>query len=107
MNMLKNIFILSLQILCFGNFVSTAQNFNSYEFVFPDEFGWSVIEEGDTLAFQLSLTPEPPGEYVYSIYGDRGLSLHFDSLGNFFWVPGYDLVDRVREKEEFSVIFEA
>ncbi|UII34726.1 hypothetical protein LVD17_12995 [Fulvivirga ulvae] len=76
-------------------------------FVFPDDFAWNVIEEGDTLAFDLAIEPGGTKSYLYSIYGDRGLSLHFDSLGSFFWSPPYDLVDRVREKEEFSVIFEA
>lgn len=76
-------------------------------FVFPKEFGWSVIEEGDTLSFQLTVAPELSETYLYSIYGDRGLSVSFDSVGNFKWAPSYDLVDRVKEKEEFSVIFEA
>lgn len=97
-------FFLSIIVTCIGFQVASAQ---SPAFVFPDDFGWNVIEEGDTLAFDLKVEPAKPGEYLYTIYGDRGLSIRFDSLGNFTWVPEYDLVDRVQEKAEFSVIFEA
>ncbi|MEX2336403.1 MAG: hypothetical protein WD555_03935 [Fulvivirga sp.] len=103
MSMVKNILLIFLACVHYQGLMAQESPY----FVFPDEFGWSVIEEGDTLAFQLSLTPAQSEKYIFSIYGDRGLSIKFDSVGNFKWSPKYNLVDRVREKEEFSVIFEA
>lgn len=75
--------------------------------VFPEEFGWNVLEEGDTLAFNIKVEPGETSDYLFSVYGDRGMTLDFDSLGNFYWIPPYDLVDRVHEKGVYSVIFEA
>ncbi|UII22880.1 hypothetical protein [Fulvivirga ligni] len=80
---------------------------NSQNFVFPQDYEWNTLNEGDTLNFTVKITGEASHDYKFSLYGDRGLSIDFDSVGNFHWVPSYDLVDRVKEKEDFSVIFEA
>lgn len=101
--MIKN--ILTLILIFFT--INLAIGQTSPTFVFPEEFGWNVMEEGDTLEFSVSVEPGKDGDYLYSIYGDRGLTLEFDSLGNFFWVPNFDLVDRLQEKGDYSVIFEA
>ncbi|UII28777.1 hypothetical protein LVD15_10225 [Fulvivirga maritima] len=77
------------------------------EFIFPSDPDWNILEEGDSLSFTLKVEGDTSYDYKFSVYGDRGLELHLDSLGNFNWVPSYDLVDRVTEKQEFSVIFEA
>ncbi|ELR68316.1 hypothetical protein C900_00543 [Fulvivirga imtechensis AK7] len=97
--------ILPVILIVFTSHLAVGQG--SPSFVFPEEFGWNVLQEGDTLQFTAKVEPSKDGEYLYSIYGDRGLLLEFDSLGNFFWVPDYDLVGRLQEKGEYSVIFEA
>lgn len=73
--------------------------------LFPDSTGWNIIPENQILAFQVKTThPEPA---VFSIEGDEDLGIKFDSAGNFYWQPSYDLVDRVERMKEFSIIIEA
>ena len=73
----------------------------------PTEEGWNRVEEGDTIFFQLSLYDSGLVNIQYRLYYDDNLSIDFDSLGNFLWIPSYDLVDRVEESKVFSVLLEA
>lgn len=38
---------------------------------------------------------------------ETSVGIDFDSLGNFRWRPTYDLVDRIEEKKEINIFFEA
>ena len=171
---------LILFLLLVSGFLATAQD--DPVFLFPEEYQWNVLQEGDTLAFKLAVSEsngttevsdtsvdsegtneeniavadslhapdsllhvdslvhvdslqaandsirttdsleaeviintevgvldevEKETRYQYAVYGRNELNLSIDTLGNFFWVPDYDLVDRVQERAEFQVIFEA
>lgn len=43
----------------------------------------------------------------FSIDNTEKLPIHFDSLGNFSWKLSYDLVNRLEQKKDFTVIFQA
>lgn len=43
----------------------------------------------------------------FSIEGVNGYGIQFDTLGNFFWTPSYDLVDRLESQKEINLIFQA
>ncbi len=72
-------------------------------FIFPSWDNWNEIKEDQELAFQVKTDDRA----TYSIIGHEGLGIEFDSLGNFYWKPSFDLVDRVALKKEFPVTFEA
>lgn len=72
-------------------------------FIFPAEANWNVVQENKELKFRLKTDDQA----VYSVEGTEGLGIQFDSLGNFSWTPSFDLVDRVTQKKEFPVVFEA
>lgn len=71
-------------------------------FIFPQSEKWNEIQENSELIF----TVKTDDEAVYSIVDGETLGIKFDSLGNFYWKPSYDLVDRVTLKKEFPVVFE-
>lgn len=79
-----------------------AQN---HHLVFPDSAGWNVLNENQELAFRVKIAPEIPA--FFSIEGAEGLNMNFDTLGNFSWKPSYDLVDRVAQTKDITVIFQA
>jgi hypothetical protein len=72
--------------------------------VFPDSIGWNILDEGQELRFQVKTTPE---NATFSVEGTEDLQIQFDTLGNFFWKPSFDLVDRVTKTKDFTVIFQA
>jgi len=76
-----------------------------HELIFPDEEGWNIIREDETLSFQLRANARD--SVTYALIGAEGTSMQFDSLGNFEWRPSFDFVDRLEEKKDVSVIFEA
>ncbi len=76
------------------------------QLVLPDNAGWDRVEEGKPLNFIIRLSSSAPGA-KFSLEGGNGLGMNFDSLGNFSWVPSFDLVDRLAVQKEFSVIFQA
>lgn len=96
---MKRIFRISAVCLMLFPFVMQAQD----HFIFPREDGWNVVDENEELQFQVKTDDNA----IYAIEGAEGLGIKFDSLGNFYWKPSYDLVDRVALTKEFSVIFEA
>jgi hypothetical protein len=73
--------------------------------VFPDSAGWNVLRENEVLAFQIRASHDRAK--FFTIEGADGLNIQFDTLGNFFWKPSYDLVDRVAKVKDFTVIFQA
>lgn len=83
---------------------SSAQN--GHELILPDSAGWNNLYEGKTLAFKLRATSAEDIRYFSFESGDK-LPVHFDSVGNFSWKISYDLVNRVEQKKDFTVIFQA
>lgn len=71
----------------------------------PVSPGWNVVNEGETLAFSLEVEGDDD-LYFYSISNGKLPGMEMDSLGNFTWTPGFDLVDRLEEHKTFQVIFE-
>lgn len=86
--------------LLFYAFESQAQ----HDMIFPYKEGWNVVAENDTLSFKINSTT--PNAYFF-IKGSEGLNISFDHHGKFLWVPGFDLVDRVALKKDFSLVFGA
>jgi hypothetical protein len=87
---------------------TTAKTQGNYELIFPSKENWNLLQEGDTLKFTVRTTaPYTVPNAHFTIEGINDSGIQFDSTGNFFWKPGYDLVDRVNIQKEISVIFEA
>ncbi|HNP97083.1 MAG TPA: hypothetical protein PKJ63_15695, partial [Cyclobacteriaceae bacterium] len=62
------------------------------ELVFPFQYGWNILSEGDELSFQLKARDSVPD--FFRMEGIEALGIQFDTLGNFYWQPSYDLVSR-------------
>lgn len=73
--------------------------------VFPSHDGWNILNEGDELRFKLIARDSVPD--VFRMEGLDGLGIEFDTLGNFYWQPSYDLISRLDKQKDFNVIFEA
>lgn len=84
----------------------TALNALGQDMVFPFQYGWNILSEGDNLKFQLSVRDTVPPKY-FRMEGVESTGIHFDTLGNFQWQPSFDLVSRLEKQKDFSVIFEA
>jgi hypothetical protein len=78
---------------------------SSPELVFPDSVGWNILHENTAVSFWVRTTHDQPARYT--MQGGGNLGIQFDSLGNFYWNPSYDLVDRVQKTKDFTMIFEA
>jgi hypothetical protein len=76
-----------------------------HELIFPDSTGWNVLKENEQLNFVVRTNAAKPARFF--IEGHENLGILFDTLGNFYWKPSYDLVDRVQKRKDFSVIFQA
>lgn len=96
MNKILFLFVISGMSLC-------AQ---SQELVFPFQYGWNILFEGDELKFQLKVRDTLAPKY-FRVEGAESLGINFDTLGNFHWQPSYDLVSRLEKQKEIPVIFEA
>jgi hypothetical protein len=70
-----------------------------------DSTGWHALFEGSQLAFKVETheTLKPK----YSLEGSNGYGIQFDTLGNFYWKPNFDLVDRLEKKKEVNIIVQA
>ncbi|HEX5170409.1 MAG TPA: Ig-like domain-containing protein [Cyclobacteriaceae bacterium] len=90
-------------VLVFIYFQSHAQQ--THELVFPDFEGWNILNENEGKSFKVSIDPYVKGHFT--VEGAENLGMQIDSLGNFFWKPSFDLVDRVELSKDFSVIFQA
>ena len=77
----------------------------SQSLVFPFQYGWNILSEGDELKFTLEVRDSVPAR-LYRMDGIASTGIQFDTLGNFYWQPGYDLVGRLEKQKEFNVIFE-
>lgn len=94
--------LIIILVLAFTAVVSA----NSQELIFPFQYGWNFITEGDELKFRLSVKDTVPPKY-FRMEGVESTGIYFDTLGNFQWQPSYDLVSRLEKQKEFNVIFEA
>lgn len=70
----------------------------------PDSIGWNVLNEGRALSFKVRTTAPEDLRY-FSLENADKLPIQFDSVGNFTWKPSYDLVNRVEQKKDFTIIF--
>ncbi len=76
-----------------------------YDWVFPESEKWTFINEGQELAFSIKTTSSLPTRF--SLESAQELNIQFDSLGNFKWLPSYELVDRIAKTKEITVVFQA
>lgn len=90
--------------LIFVAVVGRAQG--SHEIILPDSSHWNVLNEGRTLAFKVRAT-NPQNVLFFSVENNDKLPIVFDSTGNFSWKLSYDLVNRLEQKKDFTVIFQA
>ena len=75
-----------------------------HELVLPDSAGWNVLNEGRILSFKVRATAPEDLRY-FSLENADKLAVQFDSVGNFTWKLSYDLVNRVEQKKDFTIIF--
>jgi len=71
---------------------------------FPEGDKWRLPYEGSETTFRITTDTVPP---KYSLEGNAGFGIQFDSTGNFTWKPSFDLVDRLEKTKEITVIFQA
>ena len=76
-------------------------------FIFPEDEQWATLDEGDTLTFTLHVADSLDRAYLIDFETAMDAGLKLDSAGVFSWIPSFDLVDRLKESETFSVLFEA
>lgn len=70
-----------------------------------DSIRFNTIREGSEFKFRFEYLEQTKPKY--SIEGAEGLGMHLDSLGNFQWMPSFDLVDRLEKQKEINVILQA
>lgn len=81
-------------------FLVTAE---AQQLIFPDGEHWKRPLEGEELSFRLMADS---AVRRFSIDGDsHGVQL--DSSGNVSWTPAYELVDRLEQQKEFTIMFQA
>ncbi|HCR54211.1 MAG TPA: hypothetical protein DIW27_07345 [Cytophagales bacterium] len=95
---MNRIFIIVL--VCFTH-LALAQ-----ELIFPYQYGWNILSEGDELKFKLEVK-DSIAPSMFRMEGIESTGIRFDTLGNFSWQPSFDLVDRLEKQKDFNVIFEA
>lgn len=76
------------------------------QFVFPDAPSWTNMEEGKPLSFRLATT-DSTAPRRFALEGGTATGMTMDSLGNFYWIPSYDLVSRLEKQKEIVVLFQA
>ncbi len=84
---------------------ATAALAQSQVLIFPDSIGWNHLLENQELEFRIKAASLLPT--WFSLEGANGLHIRFDTTGNFYWKPDFDLVDRVSKTKDFTVIFQA
>ncbi len=79
---------------------------NAVRLKFPSSSGWNVVREGDVLNLKLSATGGTDQRYAYRVLNGEAIGLSYDTLGNVYWKPSYDVVDRLEESKRIPLIFE-
>lgn len=82
--------------------VSYAQ---THEWVLPSGDSWTHINEDQEISFVVKTTASLPTRF--SLEAADNLGIQFDSLGNFKWRPSFDLVDRVAQVKDISIVLQA
>ena len=77
----------------------------SQQFIFPTTNNWNYLKEGERCTFKLSTTENI--QPVYTVEGGAELGIVLDSLGNFSWIPSFDLVSRLEKQKEITILFQA
>lgn len=78
------------------------------EIVIEGAEGGNSFTEGDTVKLKITvINTIPSRKFSYSVRTDENIQYTIDSLGNFRWVPSYDLVDRVEQEKGYQIIAEA
>jgi hypothetical protein len=94
-------FFILLILVC-----SASYGQQSPELVFPDSAGWNILNENERMHFQINIVGNTGLPY-YTLEGADGLGIQFDTTGAFLWKPSFDLVNRVEQSKEVTVIFQA
>ncbi|MEM6526566.1 MAG: hypothetical protein AAF693_22430 [Bacteroidota bacterium] len=97
-----------LRLLFFAFLCITSVEVNAqYDWDLPTKAGWNSVEEGDSIHFKIRLKAPDSLQFSYQIEFEEELNVHLDTLGNFDWIPSYDLVNRIEERKQFSLIISA
>lgn len=78
---------------------------SAQQIILPEGLHWNVVEEGKTLAFKLNVKDSVRAKR-YLLSGINGYNMTLDSVGNFSWRPGFDVVNRLERVKEVSAIVE-
>jgi DNA polymerase IIIc chi subunit len=83
----------------------TVSALSAQQIILPEGQQWNVVEEGKTMAFKLSVKDSTSAKR-YFLSGINGYAMTLDSIGNFSWTPGFDVVNRLEREKEISAIIE-
>ncbi len=101
---------LKVQAKALPTITSTAPNkqgkAQKVNLMLPNQLDWNVVGEGDTMSFRLTAVGGADQQYTFTLSQGAEAGISFDDLGNFFWSPDYDFVDRLEETKTVPVIFE-
>lgn len=73
---------------------------------FPRTSYWNVVDEGKALSFKLAAKGGTDHNYSYRVVNADEFGIKYDTLGNVYWRPDYDFVDRLVDTRAAQVIFE-
>jgi len=76
------------------------------ELSFPRTSFWNVVDEGKVLSFKLAAKGGKNYDYSFRVVNADEFGIQYDSLGNVYWKPSYDFVDRLTDTRQAQVIFE-
>jgi Putative Ig domain len=93
-------------ILTIGFTVINFISLSAQGILMPENPGWNSSVEGKKISFKVSVNDSLSLKH-FSISGTENTTMQLDSIGNFLWTPGFDVVSRLEKEKEFSVIFEA
>ncbi len=79
---------------------------NAVRLRFPDRSGWNMVREGEAFSIKLSATGGLDPQYSYRVLNGESVGLSYDTLGNVYWKPSYEVVDRLEEVRKIPLIFE-
>ncbi|MEM7108603.1 MAG: hypothetical protein AAF519_10295 [Bacteroidota bacterium] len=97
-----------LRVVIFALLCATSIQVDAqYDWELSTKVGWNIIEEGDSISFKVRLVAPDSLEFSYQMEFTEGLDVNLDTVGNFNWVPSYDLVSRIEERKQISLIISA
>ncbi|PSR53152.1 hypothetical protein AHMF7605_06210 [Adhaeribacter arboris] len=77
------------------------------QLIFPNQPGWNVVKEGQSLQFEVKAVGGTGTRFLYSLTSGRMEEMYFDTLGHFSWTPSFDFVDRLAKDRTVQLLFEA